>query len=78
MSFGPLTLNELTMAGSVEILGVTGTSLFTFDKKTGVIAYGASIENLDIQRMLGTMGINVNLGARAGLMGRRVWWGGGV
>lgn len=55
-------LNELTGAGSLEVLGVKGTSAFTFNKKSGVVALAGSIDNLDIERMLASMGINVNLG----------------
>ena len=62
MSVSPLSLTAFTLAGEAEVLGVTGSGVITFDKASGALAYAVKVANIDLQQMLGAMGINVNLG----------------
>lgn len=62
VSPSPLMVHQLTLAGSVNMLGATGQAMFTFDKSSGALALAGEVANIDIQQMLRAVGVNVNLG----------------
>jgi hypothetical protein len=66
LSFGPTVLTSLSLSGELDVLGAAGNASFTFNRATGAVGYKGSVDRVDLQQMLGAMGVSVNLGARAG------------
>eukprot|EP00775_Hariotina_reticulata_P001339 gene1339-1682_t len=59
----PPVLNQLTLAGGISVLGVSGKALFTFNKNSGTLAMQAEVSGIDLQRMVSAAtGVNINLG----------------
>ena len=62
VSVKPPVINQLTLAGSVTLLGATSSALFNFDKNSGAITFASSLERLDLQQMIRAVGVNFDLG----------------
>eukprot|EP00775_Hariotina_reticulata_P002339 gene2339-2647_t len=59
----PPILNQLTLAGGISVLGVSGTALFAFHKNTGTLALQAQVSGIDLQSMVSAAtGVNMYLG----------------
>eukprot|EP00775_Hariotina_reticulata_P007089 gene7089-7302_t len=63
VSLQPTVLNQLTLAGGISMVGVTGSAFFTFDRSSRAIAMRAEISGINLQRLISAAtGMNVNLG----------------
>lgn len=58
----PPTLQSLTLAGSITVLGASADGLITYDQATRAMAFRAQVADLNLQNMLQSVGVNVKLG----------------
>lgn len=59
----PPIINQLTLAGGLSVLGVSGRGLFVFHKNSGTMALQAEISGIDLQRLVSAAtGVDIKLG----------------